>query len=62
MNVFEWPGPDLTTIPGNKDRPKVSYGLLDKDLFDQVKQTFRSTGKQLVVRRDPAFDPADHGL
>ena len=61
LNVFEWPGPDLTPIPGSK-RKRVEFGLLDKDLFKDVQQMFAQVGRQLVVRRDPACDLAEHGL
>ncbi len=35
-NRFQWPGPDLRPVPGDKDA-NVAYGLLPTGLYEQVR-------------------------
>lgn len=61
VNVFDWPGPDLTPIPGVGAR-KFDYGLIDKDLFNDAQRLFGQIKNKLVVRRHPAFEPEENAL
>ncbi len=48
VNKFEWPGPDLQTVPGKQ---AYAFGLMDKAVFGQIQNKVLDI-KGHIVRRD----------
>lgn len=46
LNVFAWPGFDLSPIPG-RDPPTCDYGMLPSKLFDKIKTRILAVNRQL---------------
>lgn len=49
LNVFDWPGVDLRSVPGKPG--KFEYGFLPPRLFDQIRSAVSAAGRMSSATR-----------